>query len=233
MSELIALAVNTLGVLLDDTGRAHEALPLLEEAVAIRKQLNGERSAFTAASLHNLGVALINTGRLHEGAGVLAEAIDIRCEVHGKEHPWTVETQVELGRAFKAKGDLLRAELVLREAETILDRASANGSVVRILAKDALARLLLDCGDAADALPLASLAVQLSERARGPSHALTAAMRATLALVLLRLNRTSESESCAFQVMELLNATEAQPWCIDCVYDAWDVVLWGQGPAAP
>jgi tetratricopeptide (TPR) repeat protein len=68
-------------------GKAKEALPLAEEALAIRKELLGEKHRDTALSLFNLAAQYQALHQVRQAEDCYLRARDIRKEVLGEKHP--------------------------------------------------------------------------------------------------------------------------------------------------
>ena len=109
MNELDAWSMNNLGLLLLETKRADEALPLLAKAVELRQGV---------PSFHNnLGMALEHTGRFKAAAAAYKAAL-------------TVDPGYD-----KAKRNLARVEAVQGNADEPLDVGSPANGVVEKTAK--------------------------------------------------------------------------------------------------
>ncbi|ACH40740.1 TPR domain protein [Citrifermentans bemidjiense Bem] len=88
-----------LGALLDESGRAEEALEKYREALALRE---GDPLA-----LNNAGSTLFKLGRFHEAAEQFRHALE--------RAPDSLEAQVALGAALQREGDLPAALAVFRD----------------------------------------------------------------------------------------------------------------------
>lgn len=71
----LALCCNNLGRILEEQGRIAEGIAQHRRAVALRRDLLGDRHADTAFSLGNLGVALASGGQWDEAAHTLEAAV--------------------------------------------------------------------------------------------------------------------------------------------------------------
>jgi len=73
-------------------GRTGEAEQLFRHALAVRRDVLGERGE-TATNIHELGQFLLDQGRIHEAKPVLQEALTMRRSVRGEDHRETTETR--------------------------------------------------------------------------------------------------------------------------------------------
>lgn len=72
-------------------GRTEEAEQLYRHALAIRREVLGERGE-TATNIHELGAFLLDQGRLVEAEPILEEALAMRRRVRGEQHRETNDT---------------------------------------------------------------------------------------------------------------------------------------------
>lgn len=155
-------ALNTLnnwGSLELSAGKPELATPLLQEAVALRRQLYGP-SAATAALLNNYGKLLLQTERAGEALPLLAEAAAMGAQFAGVGSMHHVAALSGVAEAQLALGNPDRAEVTAREALAAADQhlgvqhpggAAPRLALARIhLARDELAPIakLLDTVDA-------------------------------------------------------------------------------------
>lgn len=125
---LAALQLN-LGRLLLTTGRADEALPVLEEALAIGTAFAGETSPITIMLRQSRGLGLLVRDRDSEAAGEIDKALAAAGEAFGAQHIYygmalSVQAQLHL-RA----GDWARAKADIDASEEILDKAGPAGAI--------------------------------------------------------------------------------------------------------
>jgi len=112
-----AWSENNLGMNLVWQGRAAEALPLLEHALAVRQ--SGGPMLLVAASHQSLGEALMQLGRYEEAAANFAEANRIRTEALGGLHLDTIAARRLIAAALmKLPG---RSEEALAAARAAVD----------------------------------------------------------------------------------------------------------------
>ena len=164
---------NRAGLMLSQLGRPADALPVTEEAVAIRRDLAAANPARyrpdLAASLSNLGVRFSELGRPADALPVTEEAVAIRRDL-AAANPALYRSDLarslsNLGVSFSELGrpaDALPAE---QEAVAIRrDLAAANPARYRPDLADSLSNLAIrfsELGRPADALPVTEEAVAI------------------------------------------------------------------------
>ncbi len=114
----VALDLNALAKIVG----AAEAIPLLERALAIDRQILGFRHAETATTEANLAGLLADTPRNAEAIRLAAEALAVFRETVGTDHPRTAVAASILGYAYEVKGERPQAETMYRLALAIDSR---------------------------------------------------------------------------------------------------------------
>jgi tetratricopeptide (TPR) repeat protein len=117
-SAAIALDLNALAKVVD----AKEAVPLLERALAIDRQILGSLHAETATTEANLAGLLADTPRNAEAIRLASQALDVFRQTVGLDHPRTAVAASILGYAYEVAGDRLQAERMYRLALAIDSR---------------------------------------------------------------------------------------------------------------
>ena len=161
------------GVMLSELGRPADALPVTEEAVAIRRDLaavNPDRyRPDLAASLSNLGVAFSELGRIAEALPPEQEAVAIRRDLAAvnpdRYRPDLADSLSHLGVAFSELGRIAEALPPEQEAVAIRrDLAAVNPDRYRPDLARSLSNLgvrFSALGRPADALPVTEEAVAI------------------------------------------------------------------------
>jgi len=101
-----------------EPARAH-----LARAVAIRKQLLGERHADTLEALGHLGRVLRLQGKTAEAKALLTEVLDRRLEILGKDHPDTRQAMSDLAKTLVVEGKGGEGEALQRQAIAAAERS--------------------------------------------------------------------------------------------------------------
>jgi tetratricopeptide (TPR) repeat protein len=164
-----ATLLDTLGTVYMGLGLYSQARPLLDRAVATRRNLIGEEPLLLSDSLSHLGDVLTRQAQFDAAEKVYQEAIRVE-SLRPKDHA----SQVRLAASLYGYGVLLAREGHYAEAQKNLREALArqqalygavNADVART-AKD-LAQAVEDGGDLNGALPLMQSAVAMQRQLRG------------------------------------------------------------------
>jgi tetratricopeptide (TPR) repeat protein len=117
--ENVAMVLTTLSTLLVETGRAQEALPLGERAVAAIHSFHGERAHADVAHVEfSLASARWHAGDRTTGLAGMLAARDACRALIGDRHATTARMTAVLGRCRRADGDLDAAITELAAAAT-------------------------------------------------------------------------------------------------------------------
>jgi len=111
--------LNSISIMLGDTGDHEGEIRLLKEALPINRKIYGDRSTDVAINLTNLGIAYHRIWDLAQAKRLLSEAVDIFREQLGSKAPAYAHALASLGNVHNTLGDYPRAEEVLREALAI------------------------------------------------------------------------------------------------------------------
>jgi tetratricopeptide (TPR) repeat protein len=100
----LAAAETNLATVLVDRGSADEARVLLEDAVALRREVFGDHHLMVTGALEDFGQACLSAGDVKSASAAFEEAVSIRSDIQGDEHPQTKRARATLER-LQAKGD--------------------------------------------------------------------------------------------------------------------------------
>jgi eukaryotic-like serine/threonine-protein kinase len=115
----VATDLHNLSVTLWRRGEYGEALPLAEEALALRRRLHGEEHTDVASTLLVLASILSASGEYDRAEQIYRECLAMRRKLLGDGHPHVAITLNNLGLLLQARGRLEEAEQSLREALAI------------------------------------------------------------------------------------------------------------------
>ena len=107
-------------------GRAADALPLFEQAIAIDQSRLGPTHPFIADDLHDLGLANEALKRPAEAREAFLAAIDILERGAGRETPRVAYAELELSRLDRQQGKDAAADAEFKDARRILNKAEAE-----------------------------------------------------------------------------------------------------------
>ncbi len=107
-------------------GRAEDALPLLEEAVAIDQHRLGSTHPFIADDLHDLGLVYDALRRPDEARKAFLAAIGVLERGAGRDTPRLAYAELELARLYREQGETAAADAAFGDARRILNKAEAE-----------------------------------------------------------------------------------------------------------
>jgi CHAT domain-containing protein len=127
-----AQKLNQQAIELYQQGKYAEAIPLLQQALEIRKKVLGLEHPHTATSLNNLAFLYQAQGNYSAAEPLYLQALEIRKKVLGLEHPHTATSLNNLAVSYWSQNDIPRTLTYLQQGldteETILTRNLATGS---------------------------------------------------------------------------------------------------------
>jgi tetratricopeptide (TPR) repeat protein len=135
------------GTLAFRTGRLHEAEKVLKTAFE-KQRLRAGDSAAVAASMGLYGAALTAQGRAREALDLLHTATEMAVRFAGAASPLAIQDRMFLGEAHAAAGDLKAARRVAEENLGHARSRFGEGGLLTLRARLAIARLLLQEGEA-------------------------------------------------------------------------------------
>jgi eukaryotic-like serine/threonine-protein kinase len=167
--ELQREMLTLLGRIYERRGAYEQALPLLDQAVALGRQTLGP-SRELAQSLNDLGVAHLQKAELDAARAALEEALAMRQKVLGKDHPEVAISHSELGRTLFDQGRLDEAEAHFRSALAIRRKALGPNDHETATSMSDLGLLLRQKGDRAGAETLFRETLAVTRKSSGPKH---------------------------------------------------------------
>ncbi|MEM7351486.1 MAG: tetratricopeptide repeat protein [Acidobacteriota bacterium] len=176
--------MGTLGVIYQSLGHYEEAKPLLEEALALRRQTFGDEHPDVAASLRALAMLRWHRGDHWETETLFRQALRMRRRLLGDEHPDLAESLHDLGWFLHGKGSYEGSESLYREALYMRRRRLGDEHPDVATSLNSLAMLLQDKGDYTRAEPLYREALHMRRRRLGDEHPDVAASLNSIAWLL-------------------------------------------------
>ncbi|QOJ14755.1 MAG: protein kinase [Planctomycetia bacterium] len=137
-------ALNSLGGMLAERGAFAEAIPLLEESLAVLARVEPNNHLTRLKLRGNLAWLLANCGRNDEADAMIAEVLPERRRILPPQHPTLATSLVTAGLIALNRGKPEDAEPMLREALTIREAAFGAASEPACEARGFLAQCLLD-----------------------------------------------------------------------------------------
>jgi len=168
--EIRARLMHTMGTVYGSLGLYQAALPLLETAVALRRQVHGTDHVEVADSLQALATLLWRKDDYAAAEPLCREALAMRRRLLGDEHPDVAVTLNELATVLTLRGDYATAEPLFRESLAIQRRLLGEDHTEVAGGMSRLAWLLGLKGDYAAAEPLLREALAMRRRLLGDEH---------------------------------------------------------------
>jgi tetratricopeptide (TPR) repeat protein len=151
-------------------GKSRAALPLAEEAVAIRRRLLGQKHRLYALSLFNLGAQYKELYQVRQAEDCYLRARDIRKEVLGEKHPDYADSLNNLGLLYHVMGEHARALPLHLQALDIRKQTLGEKHPAYAASLNNLGSLYQDMGEYAQALALYLRARDIRRRTLGEIH---------------------------------------------------------------
>ena len=190
----LAFSLNSLGALYCDVGEPAKATPLLERAVDLRQQILGFDDPIISSSLDNLADVLIRQHRVDEAEALYQRSIRI-LEAHSDPGLLAI-TLSKLGDVhLRILRDPVRAEALYRQAWDAWKLASEHDHPLIGLTLTCLAEVYLAERRYSDAEPLLKEALQIQEKALGPTQPQVAKVLLDYASLLRKQGRRNEAAS--------------------------------------
>ncbi len=203
--ELRREMLTLLGRIYERRGAYGQALPLLDEAVALGRAQGPSRAL--AGSLNDLGVAQGKKAQWDAARATLEEALGMRRQVLGAEHRDVAVTESELGRVLFDQGRLDEAEAHFRSALAIRRKALGPADHETATSLSDLGLLLRDKGDRAAAEALFRETLAVTRTTRGPQHPDVATALGNLALAVNERGDPAAAEAMFRQALDIGQAS--------------------------
>ena len=181
-----AQMLSVMGQVYQSLGDYEKAGPLLERALALRRDVVGDEHVDVATSLKNLAYLLRQKGDYTAAEPLSREALAIYRKLLGDEHPDLAASLNNLAALLRRKGDYAAAEPLFREALSMRRKLLGNEHPHVATSLNNLAFLLRQKGDYAAAEPLFREALAMYRKLLGDEHPDVAASLNNLAALLRR-----------------------------------------------
>ncbi len=206
---LIADGLGNLAMIKMHRGQLDQAIALYEEAIALTRQVYGERHPYVAIQLENLGDVYRLKREFDQANALLDEVLAIRETAYGEDSSLVASTRFNMGVVALQESDYARASRLIGSTLEVFRRQSGEKSLDYATALFALGRADAGLGDLARAESgyLAALAIQ--EELAAPTAELR--MRTLEALVELECQRSSRQQARATADLALAALDRANP----------------------
>ncbi|MGH7578746.1 MAG: tetratricopeptide repeat protein, partial [Gemmatimonadales bacterium] len=166
----VATDLHNLSVALWRRGEYGEALPLAEEALALKRRLHGEEHTDVASTLLALAAILQAGGEYDRAEEITRQCLAMRRKLLGGEHPHVAATLNNLGLLLQARGRLEEAEESLREALAVRRAAFGDHHLEVAASRNNLGIMLYARGDFSGAADQIERALAIWRPALGETH---------------------------------------------------------------
>ncbi len=177
-AELEASFANNQGVLAYYRAQYPAAVEAYQRALALRRELLGEKHPLVARSHSNLGTAFKLMGRLDDARAQYEQALAIEEFALDASHPQVADTLNNLGNVLQAQGSPTGARRALERALRIKEVAFGKDSLPVAVTLTNLGALLLDLEDLSAAEASLSRSLEIKEQRTG-NDSLTVAISLT------------------------------------------------------
>jgi eukaryotic-like serine/threonine-protein kinase len=177
-------------------GEAVESESLLEQALMIRTNLLGPEHVLVATTLDHLGGVQLYLGRLSEAVDLYQRSLAMRRHLLGSDSIEVAETLTILADTVRYQGRVEEAEAHAREALAILSRLipGETATLAVAAAQESLGGVLLETGQAEEALNLLRNVVTIRKDLLGSEHLDSASALYNLGRALRAAHRLAEAE---------------------------------------
>jgi len=191
-------------------GKSREALPLAEEALAIRRRLCGDDHPLTALSLFNVAAQHTSIGDYARAEPLQRQALEIWKKLLGEEHPDYAASLNNLAALYYAMGDYARAEPLYRQALEIWKKVHGEEHPEYANSLNNLAELYRTTGNYPRAEPLYRQALEIQRKMLGEGHPDYAASLNNLAAVYKEMGDYSRAEPLYRQALEIVKQVHGE-----------------------
>jgi eukaryotic-like serine/threonine-protein kinase len=215
-ADVRAALLQTLGVAYFNIGGYREAVPLLGEALELRRGLGADAAAEVVETLIALGNARWEIGDLREAEPLYVEALRLSESALGPEHPGVADSLMALARPAMDRNDFSVGDMY-RRALAIRTRHYGEADPRTAEAEHGLAMSLYLRGRYDDAGKLALHVLSTRERAFGLDHPAVAESLNDLGIILLADGRFDEAERSLQRAYNIVSPTlgEEHPDVVD------------------
>jgi CHAT domain-containing protein/Tfp pilus assembly protein PilF len=165
-----ANSLNNLAILYYQMGQYDKALPLYEQALAIRKKVLGEEHRGYANSLNNLAILYYQMGQYDKALPLYEQALAIRKKVLGEEHPSYAFSLNNLAALYVEIGQYDKALPLYEQALAIRKKVLGEEHPDYAQSLNNLAILYVEIGQYDKALPLYEQASAIYKKVLGEEH---------------------------------------------------------------
>jgi len=185
-----------------ELGLYPQAMPQMERALALRREVLGDDDPETLKSIDNMGGLFLQMGRLAEAEPYGREALDGMRRVLGDDHPDTLASINNMGGLLKLMGKLTEAEPYHREALEGRRRVLGDDHSETLESLNNMGGLLHAMGELQRAEPYYRDALLHNRRVLGNDHRHTLASISNMGALLHSMGKLDEAETYHREALE-------------------------------
>jgi len=186
-------ALNDLGLMLYDKGDYDQSVRLLQESLAMKRRLVGDKHPEVAAIMGNIASVLLDKGDLAGAETTLRQVLTMQRELLGETHPYVAGTLNDLAFVYYSKGDTNAALSAERQSLELYEKnfPGDNPDVARIMNR--LGYWLTESGDYGSADKYLEDALAMRRRLFGESHPEIASSLVHVAILQVATHRYADA----------------------------------------
>jgi CHAT domain-containing protein/tetratricopeptide (TPR) repeat protein len=188
-------------------GKTHQAIPLAQKAVEIRKQTLGERNRAYATSLNNLALMYKSQAEYDKAEPLYRQVLEILKRALGERHPHYASSLNNLAGLYESQGEYAKAEPLCRQALDIRKQTLGERHPIYASSLNNLAKLYYSQGEYAKAEPLCRQALEIRKQTLGERHPDYAESLEGLATLYNFHGEYTKAEPLYRQALEIRNHT--------------------------
>jgi tetratricopeptide (TPR) repeat protein len=189
----LAENMNSLALVLQMLGRIDETQQLYEQALAMNRQLYGEKHPNIALALNNLADLYLDSDELDKAEGMFQQALVMQRELFGEEHPEVALVMNNLAYVYYYRGDMPEAMEAMRTTVKLRKAALGDEHPDVAVSLSTLGRWEMEAGDYAAAKVALEEALAQQLILLDPDHEMTAITRMRLAELYSSLGRFTQA----------------------------------------
>ena len=178
---------------LDRQGKYREAIPLVENDIAIRKQFPMNQQAEISTGFNNLGTYYDYLNRNSIAETLLKKSLELGSATFGEFHPTMATTTNNLASNYRQMGDYKRAEHFYRKALGIWKRTIGENTELYSNGLNNLGVYFLALRDVRAGEPLLTRSMQIRKELFGENHFYYAQSLGNLAVLYSQTGDNSKS----------------------------------------
>jgi tetratricopeptide (TPR) repeat protein len=205
-SDEIAGLYNNQAAILASLARYDEAEASHLKALAIRRQMEGERGPKVSSSLFGLGYVYYRQGRIEESIRYFRDSVEQQLEFNGEDDPLAIMRLTSLASVLSRSGREPEALGVARRAETLGREHLGDQHPTYAITLNNLGNALIQSGRTHEAIPVLRETLRVRVATVGENASGTAISLRNLATALKQTGAIEEAEVLNRRAAEILEA---------------------------